>query len=198
MCLWNFPTEIFIMSFYALFILALALSMDSFAVAVCKGSTLHKPSYKEALRTGIVFGFVEALMPLTGWIIGIGASHFVMQWNHWIAFGLLFILGGHMVYQSLISKDEKLEEKKNKHSYFNLIITSIATSIDAMAVGLGLAFLDVNIVHAIFIIGITTMGMATVGVIAGRHVSTILGKKTELFAGLILVSIGLFILLENI
>ncbi|EKT58494.1 manganese efflux pump MntP family protein [Providencia sneebia] len=186
------------MSFYALFILAFALSMDSFAVAVCKGSTLHKPSYKEALRTGVVFGFIEALMPLTGWIIGIGASHFVMQWNHWIAFGLLFILGGHMIYQSLVVKEDVLEEKKNKHSYLNLIITSIATSIDAMAVGLGLAFLEVNIVHAIFIIGLTTMGMATIGVMAGKHVSTILGKKTELIAGLILISIGVFILLENI
>jgi len=191
------PTEDFIMSFYALFILAFALSMDSFAVAVCKGSTLHKPSYKEALRTGVVFGAVEALMPLTGWIIGISASHFVVQWNHWIAFGLLFILGGHMIYQSLISKDDEPKEKKKKHSYLNLIITSVATSIDAMAVGLGLAFLDVNIFHAVFIIGLTTMGMATVGVIAGRHFSTVLGKKTELVAGVILISIGLFILLEN-
>ncbi|SUC32139.1 putative sporulation protein YtaF [Providencia rettgeri] len=192
------PTEIFIMSFYALFILAFALSMDSFAVAVCKGSTLHRPSYKEALRTGIVFGVVEALMPLTGWIIGIGASHFVMQWNHWIAFVLLFVLGGHMIYQSLLAKEDEPKERKKQHSYLNLIITSVATSIDAMAVGLGLAFLDVDIIHAIFIIGLTTMIMATIGVMAGRHVSTILGKKTELVAGVILISIGLFILLENI
>lgn len=191
------PTEIFIMSFYALFILAFALSMDSFAVAVCKGSTLHRPSYKEALRTGIVFGVVEALMPLTGWIIGIGASHFVMQWNHWIAFVLLFVLGGHMIYQSLLAKEDEPKERKKQHSYLNLIITSVATSIDAMAVGLGLAFLDVDIIHAIFTIGLTTMIMATIGVMAGRHVSTILGKKTELVAGVILISIGLFILLEN-
>lgn len=186
------------MSFYALFVLAFALSMDSFAVAVCKGSTLHRPSYKEALRTGVVFGVIEALMPLAGWIIGIGASHFVMQWNHWIAFGLLFVLGGHMIYQSLISKEDELKEKKKKHSYLNLIITSVATSIDAMAVGLGLAFLEVNIIHAVFVIGLTTMIMATVGVMAGRHVSTVLGKKTELIAGIILISIGLFIFLENI
>nr|ELR5039864.1 manganese efflux pump MntP [Providencia stuartii]ELR5082843.1 manganese efflux pump MntP [Providencia stuartii] len=185
------------MSFYALFILAFALSMDSFAVAVCKGSTLHRPSYKEALRTGIVFGVVEALMPLTGWIIGIGASHFVMQWNHWIAFVLLFVLGGHMIYQSLLAKEDEPKERKKQHSYLNLIITSVATSIDAMAVGLGLAFLDVDIIHAIFTIGLTTMIMATIGVMAGRHVSTILGKKTELVAGVILISIGLFILLEN-
>lgn len=194
----EFPTEIFVMSFYALFILAFALSMDSFAVAVCKGSALHKPSYKEALRTGLVFGVVEALMPLTGWIIGIGASHFIMQWNHWIAFGLLFVLGGHMIYQSLLSKKDEPRERKKKHSYLNLIITSVATSIDAMAVGLGLAFLDVNIAHAIFIIGLTTMIMATVGVMAGRHVSTVLGRKAELIAGFILISIGLFILLENV
>ncbi|QXA60018.1 manganese efflux pump MntP family protein [Providencia rettgeri] len=185
------------MSFYALFILAFALSMDSFAVAVCKGSVLHNPSYKEALRTGIVFGIVEALMPLTGWIIGIGASHLVMQWNHWIAFGLLFILGAHMIYQSLHSKKDDSPNKKQKHSYINLIITSVATSIDAMAVGLGLAFLDVNIIHAIVIIGLMTMGMATLGVIAGRHVSSILGTKTEFIAGIILISIGLFILIEN-
>lgn len=186
------------MSIYALFILAFALSMDSFAVAMCKGSALYKPSYKEALKTGIVFGIIEAMMPLAGWILGIGASQFIMEWNHWIAFGLLFLLGGHMIYQNLRSKENKPEEKKSTHSYINLVITSIATSIDAMAVGLGLAFLEVNILYAVFIIGLTTMGMATFGVLAGRHVGMILGKKTELMAGVILVCIGLYILLEKL
>ncbi|VDY34594.1 Domain of uncharacterised function DUF [Morganella morganii] len=121
------------MSFYATLVLALALSMDAFAVAVCKGATLHKPPLREALRTGFIFGVIEALTPLIGWAIGIYASRYVMEWDHWIAFSLLFILGARMIYNSVTVGDDccARHEKPQRHSALHLATTAVATSLDA-------------------------------------------------------------------
>lgn len=187
------------MSFYATLILALALSMDAFAVAVCKGAVLHKPRIKEILRTGFIFGFIEAITPIIGWGIGILASQYVIRWDHWIAFALLFILGSRMIWQGFKAKnDDECCTKSSRHSSMSLVISAIATSLDAMAIGLGLAFLQVDIVHTAMTIGLMTMIMATIGMMIGRYVGPLLGKKAEIIGGLVLVGIGFNILFEHL
>lgn len=187
------------MSFYATLILALALSMDAFAVAICKGAVLHKPRFKEILRTGFIFGIIEALTPIIGWGIGILASQYVIRWDHWIAFGLLFILGSRMIWQGIKAKsDDDCCTPPSRNSSLSLVLSVIATSLDAMAIGLGLAFLQVDIVHTAMTIGLMTMIMATVGMMIGRYVGPLLGKKAEIIGGIVLIAIGFNILFEHL
>ncbi|MBG2803873.1 manganese efflux pump MntP [Proteus sp. DFP240708] len=188
------------MSFYATIILALALSMDAFAVAVCKGATLHKPRFREALRTGFIFGIIEASTPVIGWAIGLYTSQYIIQWDHWVAFGLLFVLGSRMIYQSLKRGDDCPceEEAPQRHGSLSLIATGIATSLDAMAIGVGLAFLQVNIVHTAMTIGMMTMIMATLGMLIGRYIGPVLGKKAEIIGGIVLIAIGFNIVFEHL
>ncbi|MBG3080404.1 manganese efflux pump MntP [Proteus mirabilis] len=188
------------MSFYATIILALALSMDAFAVAVCKGATLHKPRFREALRTGFIFGIIEASTPVIGWALGLYTSQYIIQWDHWVAFGLLFILGSRMIYQSLKRSDECPceDDAPQRHGSLSLIATGIATSLDAMAIGVGLAFLQVNIVHTAMTIGMMTMIMATLGMLIGRYIGPVLGKKAEIIGGIVLIAIGFNIVFEHL
>ncbi len=185
------------MSFYATLILALALSMDAFAVAICKGAVLHKPRFREVLRTGFIFGIIEAITPIIGWCIGLLTSQYVARWDHWIAFTLLFILGARMIWQSLKAKDACCEPQ-TRHGSLSLIFTAIATSLDAMAIGLGLAFLQVDIIHTAMTIGLMTMIMATLGMMIGRYVGPLLGKKAEIVGGIVLIAIGFNILFEHL
>ncbi|MCT8262184.1 manganese efflux pump MntP [Proteus terrae] len=188
------------MSFYATIILALALSMDAFAVAVCKGATLHKPRFREALRTGFIFGIIEASTPVIGWALGLYTSQYIIQWDHWVAFGLLFVLGSRMIYQSLKRGDDYPceEDAPQRHGSLSLIATGIATSLDAMAIGVGLAFLQVNIVHTAMTIGMMTMIMATLGMLIGRYIGPVLGKKAEIIGGIVLIAIGFNIVFEHL
>lgn len=188
------------MSFYATIILALALSMDAFAVAVCKGATLHKPRFREALRTGFIFGIIEASTPVIGWALGLYTSQYIIQWDHWVAFGLLFVLGSRMIYQSVKRGDECPceENAPQRHGSLSLIATGVATSLDAMAIGVGLAFLQVNIVHTAMTIGMMTMIMATLGMLIGRYVGPVLGKKAEIIGGIVLIAIGFNIVFEHL
>nr|WP_314263621.1 manganese efflux pump MntP [uncultured Moellerella sp.] len=185
------------MSFYATLILALALSMDAFAVAICKGAVLHKPRFREVLRTGFIFGIIEAITPIIGWCIGLLTSQYVARWDHWIAFTLLFVLGARMIWQSLKAKDVCCEPQ-TRHGSLSLIFTAIATSLDAMAIGLGLAFLQVDIIHTAMTIGLMTMIMATLGMMIGRYVGPLLGKKAEIVGGVVLIAIGFNILFEHL
>ena len=114
------------------------MSTDAFAAAIGKGSSLHKPRLTEALRTGLIFGVIEAITPIIGWLIGQAATRWVAEWDHGIAFTLLVILGLHMIYNGLKHEDEE-EEKPGQHSFLILAVTAFATSIDALAVGVGLA-----------------------------------------------------------
>lgn len=129
------------MNLYATLILAFGMSMDAFAAAIGKGASLHRPTLKEALRTGLIFGVIEALTPLVGWAIGIAASQYVMAWDHWVAFGLLFILGARMIAEGIRKKECKAEKAPDSHGFWLLACTAVATSLDAMAVGVGLAVL---------------------------------------------------------
>ena len=181
----------------SLVFLALAMSTDAFAAAIGKGASLHKPRFSEALRTGLIFGVIEAITPIVGWGIGQVATQYVESWDHWIAFTLLLVLGVHMIYNGL-KHEEAEEEKPNQHSFLILAVTAFATSIDALAVGVGLAFVNVNILVAASAIGIATTVMVTIGVMLGRVLGTVVGKRAEIIGGIVLMLVGATILYEHL
>lgn len=181
----------------SLIFLALAMSTDAFAAAIGKGSSLHKPRFAEALRTGLIFGVIETITPIIGWGIGQAATRFVEDWDHWIAFVLLLALGVHMIYNGL-KQDDVEEEKANQHSFLILAVTAFATSIDALAVGVGLAFVDVNIMVAALAIGTATTVMVTIGVMLGRVLGNVVGKRAEIAGGIVLMLVGATILYEHL
>ena len=186
------------MNFLATTALALAMSTDAFAVAVGKGAALQRPHLREALRTGAIFGIIEGLTPVIGWAMGHFAAPYVEAWDHWIAFTLLGVLGLRMIHAGLSNADDEGEEKPSSHSFWLLAVTGFATSIDAMAVGVGLAFIDANIVTTAGAIGLSTFIMVTLGVMVGRGLGKLVGKRAELIGGLVLIAIGSLILYEHI
>lgn len=185
------------MNFASTALLALAMSTDAFAAAVGKGSALQKPRWSEALRTGAIFGVIEALTPIAGWALGYAASGYVKEWDHWIAFTLLTILGLRMVYAAFQAPDAEAE-KPARHGFWLLAVTGFATSIDAMAVGVGLAFLDVGILPVAAAIGLATFAMVTIGVMVGRVLGSIAGRWAEAVGGVLLIGIGSVILYEHL
>lgn len=185
------------MNFAATTALALAMSTDAFAVAVGKGAALQRPQLREALRTGAIFGVIEGLTPVIGWAAGTIAARYVAAWDHWIAFVLLLVLGVRMIREGLSNAVGAEEEKPSSHSFWLLAITGFATSIDAMAVGVGLAFVGVNIAVTAAAIGFATFCMVTLGVMVGRAVGAVVGKRAELIGGVVLVAIGCLILYQH-
>lgn len=184
------------MNLISTLLLALAMSTDAFAAAVGKGMALQKPRLSEALRTGLIFGVIEALTPLVGWALGTIAAELVRDWDHWIAFGLLSFLGAVMIRNGL--KDERTEAAPvMRHSFWLLAATGFATSIDAMAVGVSLAFIDNNILVTAAAIGLATLLMVTLGVMVGRMIGFVAGKWAEILGGLALIGIGSAILYEH-
>ncbi|MDR0807413.1 MAG: manganese efflux pump MntP [Enterobacteriaceae bacterium] len=185
------------MSLSATFIIAFGMSMDAFAASVGKGAVLHKPCFREAVRTGLIFGCIEAITPLIGWSLGLIAGRYITEWDHWVAFTLLFILGCRMIIEGCKQPEEE-KPQICRHSFWILAITAIATSLDAMAVGVGLALLQVDILHTAMAIGLTTMIMATIGMMLGRFIGPILGKRAEIIGGLVLIGIGVAILATHL
>jgi len=179
-------------------LLAFAMSTDAFAAAVGKGAALDRPRFGEALRTGLIFGSIEAITPVVGWAAGLAAARYVAAWDHWIAFVLLSGLGLRMLWAAANRSDEAQEEKPARHSFMLLAITAFATSIDAMAVGVGLAFIDANILSVAAAIGFATLVMVTLGVMLGRVLGQIAGRRAEMAGGLVLIGIGAFILFEHL
>ena len=179
-------------------LLALAMSTDAFAAAVGKGIALRNPGWREALRTGAIFGSIEAVTPLIGWALGLAAASYVTAWDHWIAFVLLGGLGLRMIFAGLSNAKEDDSPKPSRHSFWVLAATGFATSIDAMAVGVGLAFLDVSIFPVAAAIGMTTFLMVTGGVMLGRVLGAVAGKRAEIVGGLLLIGIGSAILYEHL
>ncbi|MGK9172997.1 manganese efflux pump MntP [Yokenella regensburgei] len=182
------------MNLSATLFLAFGMSMDAFAASIGKGATLHKPKFSEALRTGLIFGVIETLTPLIGWGMGMLASQFVLEWNHWIAFILLVFLGGRMVLEGCRAGSEDPLHAPCRHGFWLLVATAIATSLDAMAVGVGLAFLQVNIITTALAIGCATLLMSTLGIMIGRFIGPLLGKRAEILGGIVLIGIGVQIL----
>ncbi|EPL6676311.1 manganese efflux pump MntP [Klebsiella pneumoniae] len=178
------------MNLSATILLAFGMSMDAFAASIGKGATLHKPKFSEAVRTGLIFGAIETLTPLVGWGLGMLASQFILEWNHWIAFILLVFLGGRMIVEGFRGDSDEACEAPHRHGFWLLVTTAFATSLDAMAVGVGLAFLQVSIVTTALAIGCATFIMSTLGMMVGRFMGPLLGKRAEILGGIVLIGIG--------
>ena len=183
------------MSPFTIAVLALSMSIDAFAVSVGRGAAIGSPPLRDALRTGLIFGIVEATTPILGWIAGVAASRFVQAVDHWIAFALLAGVGIHMLYAAIWGSTDNSPKGR---SLAALMATAVGTSIDAMAVGISLAFLQVNIVIVAVAIGFATFVMSSGGMLVGRLIGHHLGKLAELIAGLALCGLGTMILLEHL
>lgn len=182
----------------SILLIGLAMSTDAFAAAIGKGAAMTRPRFTQALRVGLIFGVVEAITPLVGWLLGTAAARFMEAWDHWIAFGLLFALGAHMIHQALKPEHEKEPDADPHNNVFKLAIAGLATSIDAMAVGVGLAFADVSIAVVAAVIGLCTFVMVTLGIMLGRLLGEMIGRWAELAGGLILMVVGAGILYEHL
>lgn len=183
------------MDFVSLFILAVGLSMDAFAVSVCKGLALKNITPKKACIVGLWFGGFQALMPFIGYLLGSRFKQYITSVDHWIAFILLGIIGGTMIKEAL-SKDE--DEADDSLDIKTMFLLAVATSIDALAVGVTFAFLHVDIIPAVSFIGIITFILSAIGVKVGNVFGTKYKSKAELAGGIILIGIGLKILLEHL
>lgn len=177
----------------ALLLLAFAMSTDAFAAAIGKGATIKNTRLTEAFKIGLIFGSIEAITPLVGWLIGKSTAGYVEAWDHWIAFLLLTILGLHMIYEGT-ARDEGIKEQEDENSLVRTCLTAFSTSIGAMAVGVSLAFINVNIWIAAALIGFATTLMVTIGIMLGSAIGTIIGHKAEIFGGITLTAVGAWIL----
>lgn len=188
------------MSLTELFVLAIGLSMDAFAVSVCKGLSMKKVTLKNAGIVGIYFGGFQAGMPLIGYFLGLQFKDYIMSVDHWIAFILLGYLGIKMIQEALSKDDDEYEnqDEKDMLSFKNMSVLAIATSIDALAVGITLAFLQVDIVPAVSFIGIITFVLSMIGVKIGNLFGIKYKSKAELAGGIILICMGIKILLEHL
>lgn len=185
------------MSPVSIAVLAMGMSVDAFLASIGRGAASTRPRLLEALRTGAVFGIVEAITPLLGWAAGFAASQYVAAVDHWIAFILLGIVGGRMIMHSLKPAAERAEAVTG-HSLWALMATAVGTSIDAMAVGVSLAFLDVNIIVVALAIGFATFLMSTGGMMAGNLIGAKFGRWAERVGGVALVVLGASILFSHL
>lgn len=183
------------MGFLELFILAVGLAMDAFAVSICKGLSIRTLKLKHCLVVGLWFGAFQALMPTLGYFLGSTFAQLVQALDHWIAFVLLLIIGGNMIREALSGEDEEVSPSLAAGGMFLL---AVATSIDALAVGVTFAFLKVNIWAAVSLIGVCTFVISAAGVKIGNVFGARFKSKAELFGGVVLVLIGCKILVEHL
>lgn len=184
------------MGIVAIILIAIGLSFDSFAVSVCTGLLVNKIKFWQATKVAIILAFFQSAMPLLGWLIGVQLEEYVIDYDHWIAFALLSIIGARMIYESF-----KPEEKRKDFNPFKptiLIGMALSTSIDALIVGITLAFIEINIYLAVVIIGFVTYVAAMLGMLFGKKAGKWFGKKIEIVGGLILIGLGVKILLEHL
>lgn len=183
------------MGFLEIFLIGVGLSMDAFAVSICKGLSVKKLKIRNLLICGIYFGVFQAIMPFTGYILGVNFQSYIESIDHWIAFVLLALIGGNMIREALSDEENETDDD---FSFKVMIPLAVATSIDALAVGVTFAFLNVNIFKAITIIGCTTFVISMVGVAIGHAFGLRYKQKSEIVGGIILILIGLKILLEHL
>ena len=190
------------MSPFSILLIGLAMSTDAFAAAIGKGVAMGRPRLSDALRTGLIFGVIEAITPVLGWLLGKAAAVYVQAWDHWIAFALLLGLGLHMIANGFGKEDAEPDAAAagngNARSFWLLALTGLATSIDAAAIGIGLAFLEVHIGIVALVIGLCTFAMVTVGVLLGSKLGEMAGKRAEVLGGIVLIVIGAGILYEHL
>lgn len=181
--------------FVTVFLTGIGLAMDAFAVAICKGLKMPKLNYKQMGLIALFFGGFQALMPLIGWLLGKGFESYIKSIDHWVAFGLLMFIGGKMAIESFKSDEE---DCCCKFDIKELFVMAIATSIDALAVGIAFALKDINIFIAIAVIGVVTFVLSALGVLIGHKFGAVYKSKAELAGGIILMLIGTKILLEDL
>lgn len=183
------------MDLIELFLIAVGLSMDAFAVSVCKGLAMPKCTFKKAAIVGLWFGGFQALMPAIGYVLGAQFQETIASIDHWIAFVLLALIGGNMIHEALDNDEEEADASLDVKTMFLL---AVATSIDALAIGITFAFLKVNIIPAVCFIGIVTFIISFAGVKIGNVFGARYKNKAEIVGGIILILLGLKILLEHL
>ena len=186
------------MNLTTLILLSLSMSADAFAVSVAKGASDKHMRWLKMIKTAAIFGIVESITPLIGWLVGTVAAPYIEALDHWISFILLVGLGIKMIYEAINDNDEEENANAKSGSLSLLILTAIATSIDSMIVGVSLAFLNVNIILTALCIGFSTMIMSAIGLKIGGVLGTRIGKRAEISGGLVLMGIGIFILCEHL
>ena len=183
------------MSTLELIIIGFGLAMDAFAVSVGKGLTLDRVEPSHALKAGVWFGGFQALMPIIGYLLGQSFSSIVVSIDHWIAFGLLVLIGLNMIREAIWGEEESQD---SNFGVRHMLIMAVATSIDALAVGISMAFLGINIWLAAAIIGVITFLLSASGIYLGRTVGGKLGDKAGILGGIVLIAIGIKILVEHL
>ena len=184
------------LTFLELLLIAVGVSMDAFSVSICKGLTTKRFSLKMALTCGLWFGAFQALMPVVGFFLGAQFARFIESVDHWIAFGLLFLIGANMIREAIVSKEDS--KQTNALDFRTMLLLAVATSIDALAVGVSFACIQVELWSSVALIGLTTFVFSVVGVKIGNVFGTKFKKNAEVFGGIILILIGLKILLEHL
>ncbi len=184
------------MDWVMIVVIAVGLAMDAFAVSIVSGSTYKQLHIKHALRMAAFFGGFQAFMPLIGSLAGLGLKQYITACDHWIAFGLLSAVGGKMIYGSF--KIKSIEENPDPSNILVLLTLSVATSIDALAIGITLSLITDSIVLAVVIIGLTTFVLSYCGVLIGKRFGHFFENKIEILGGLILIAIGVKILVEHL
>ena len=183
------------MSFVELLLIAIGLSMDAFSVSICKGLTTKKFSWRMALVCGFWFGFFQALMPIIGYFLGAQFQEMIEAYDHWIAFGLLFLIGANMIREAVWGKEESQD---GSLGFKTMLLLAIATSIDALAVGVSFACIRVKLWSSVIVIGLTTFAFSVLGVKIGNVFGSKYEKSAGIIGGIILILIGLKILLEHL
>ena len=183
------------MSILTIILLAVGLGVDAFSVAIGIGATNSKKSWAPVMRLSLAFGLFQFVMPLAGWLAGSTVVDMIQSFDHWIAFGLLVLIGGKMIWEGF--EKESDEEKADQTRGWPLLLLSIATSIDALAVGFSFSLLKTPILFPAVIIGVVCFLMTAVGMIFGKGLAKIFGKKIEILGGLVLIAIGVKILMEH-
>ena len=178
-----------------IFLIGIGLSMDSFAVAVCKGLAMKKLNVRKALIIGLYFGFFQGFMPVVGYLLGSSFESLVTSIDHWIAFILLGFIGAGMIKEALSDEQKAISDDV---SFKEMIFYSVATSIDALAAGITFAFMNINILTAFAIIFATTFTLSVIGVAAGRRFGARLGNNAQILGGIVLIGLGAKILLEHL
>ncbi len=176
--------------------LALALAMDAFAVALGTGAVLARLTGRHLFRLGFHFGLFQAMMPVIGWLAGQTIIQWVSAWDHWIAFSLLALIGGRMIHEAC--SDEEKAEERDPTKGASLVLLSIATSIDALAVGFSLSVIGVSIWMPALVIGLVAGALTVIGMLLGGRIGERWGPRVEIFGGLVLISIGIKILVEHL
>ena len=184
------------MGIFEILLIAVGVSMDAFAVSICKGLSVRKLRSRHAFAVSMWFGGFQALMPLIGYFLAVSFADYVSEYDHWISFVLLAFIGANMIKESLGDKDD--DNSNSDFSFLKMLALAVATSIDALAVGVSFAFLQVNIWSSILIIGAVTAAFSGAGVVIGNQFGIRYKSKAEFAGGLILIIIGLKILIEHL